>query len=536
MATRLVGVAAIVLLIACANIANLLLARAVQRRREIAVRLALGITRGRLIAQLFAESALLALMGGAAAILLAFWAGLLLRMLLLPGITWAGPPVDLRVVGFTAGVTLLTALLAGLAPAVRGSRADLGMALKAGWRSGLGGGGATRLRAALLVVQAALSVVLLVGAGLFVQSLVRARNVDLGVDAGRLIALTPRPSAQSGSDTLPPAFDARMAEVAERVRALPGVAGVTTAAISPLLGEMSGPWSVPGRDSLPRLPHAENYVSPSYFSTVGTRIVAGRAFTPADRKGAAHVAIVNETLAHAVWPHEHALGQCIEMGMQSDALPCTTVVGVAHDTHEMNVVEPAFMQIYQPLAQQPPGPVRSRSLIVRATGDPHRLVAPLRTLMRSEFPRGWTVRVTLLEAEIAPQLRPWRLGTMMFGAFGLLALVVAGVGLYSVVSYSVAQRTHEIGVRVALGARARDVVQLVLGHSVRVTLIGVGVGCVVAVAAGTLIASLLYDTSVHDPLVFGAVAAVLLAVAVLASVIPARRATRVDPMDALRAE
>ena len=532
-AARLAGVAAIVLLIACANIANLLLARATQRRREIAVRLALGISRRRLVGQLLTESGLLALLGGAAALLLAYWGGLLLRVLLLPRITWAGSPVDLRVVGFTAVVTIATALLAGLIPALHGSRADLTTALKAGWRSRTSRLAA--IRTGLLIVQAALSVVLLVGAGLFVRSLQRVHAIDLGVDADELVAAMLSPASRDGARKLPPDFDAQLAEIVERVRTMPGVAEVATSYMVPLLGEAGRRFSIPGRDSLPPLQRTINYVSPDFFTTVGTRLVRGRAFTPTDRRGAPLVAIVNETMARAVWPGESALGQCVKIGERPDTLPCTTVVGVVHDTHQMQLVERPLMQLYQPITQSR-ATLNTRSLVVRATSDPAALEAPLRSVLSTELPQGMQVRLMRLREAIDPQLRPWRLGVMMFGAFGLLALVVASVGLYSVVSYSVAQRTHEMGVRVALGARPADVARLVLGQSVRVALIGVVIGCVIAVAAGAFIASLLYDTSVHDPLVFGVVAVVLVTVAVVASLVPARRATRVDPVVALMAD
>jgi predicted permease len=533
--TRLLGVGAIVLLIACANIANLLLARATRRRREIAVRLALGINRRRLVGQLLTEGMLLAFLGGIAGLMLAIWGGLLLRALLLPRITWAGPPVDLRVVGFTAGVTVITGLLASLIPAVQGSRADLTTSLKAGWHMPLGR--PSLVRSGLLVVQAALSVVLLVGAGLFLRSLDRAQSIDLGVDADHLVAATLTGSLGAHGVTAPPPdMHARLAAVAERLRAMPGVAGVAEARGSPLMFAGGSNISVPGRDSLPPIRESGNLVSPDYFATVGTPIVRGRAFTPADQAGAQRVAIVNETMAHALWPGEAALGKCIKVGSRSDTLPCTYVVGVARDAHQMKLVEPAYMQLYRPLAQRTRRAPLRQAVLVRASGDPGTLVAPLRRLLANEFPSGVDVWVQLLRDNIDPQFRPWRLGVLMFGAFGVLALVVAGVGLYSVVSYSVVQRTHEMGVRVALGARPDDVARLVLGQSVRVTLVGVAVGCAAAVAAGKLIASLLYDTSVRDPLVFGVVAFVLVAVAIVASLIPARRATRVDPIVALRAE
>ncbi|HEX5437601.1 MAG TPA: ABC transporter permease [Gemmatimonadaceae bacterium] len=525
---RLIGVTVIVLLIACANIANLLLARAAHRRREIAVRLALGISRRRLVGQLMSESVLLAVLGGAAAILIAFWGGALLRSLAFPGISWAGPPVDFRVLAFTAAITLATALLTGLVPALHASRADLTTALKEGWRARLARPSA--IRSGLLVVQAALSVVLLVGAGLYVRSLERLRSVDLGMDASKLIVV----SATLDSSISAADRDVIFQHMAERLRALPGVAGASRSSTEPLLSNAFVTLRVPGRDSLPRGngPYF-TAASPGFLATLGARLERGRGFTRADRLGAARVAIVSSTMARLVWPNERAIGKCLKVG--SDTAPCTEVVGVVHDIHVDRVIEDPAMHVYVPLTQAPPY-ITAHTIVVRSAGDPAALVQPIRAALRSVLPQGTEPSIDLPTQYIGRELRPWRLGVLTFGIFGALALAVAAVGLYSVVSYGVEQRTREMGIRVALGARAGDVARLVIAQSVRVILVGVALGLVIALAAGHVLAALLYDTSVHDPVVFGAVAVVLMAVAVVASAGPARRATRVDPCIALREE
>jgi predicted permease len=525
---RLIGVAGIVLLIASANIANLLLARATRRRREIAVRLALGISRARLVGQLLTESLLLAFLGGAAALLLAFWGGTLLRALAFPRVTWAGPPLDTRVLLFTAAITLVTGVLAGLAPALHASRPDLTRALKEGWRARLARPSA--MRSGLLVVQAALSVVLLVGAGLYVRSLEHLRSVDLGLDAGSLIIVSADLNAGFSSADR----DARYQRMTERLRALPGVAQASLAASAPLQSRMYYALSVPGKDSLPRGNGPYFYAAtPDFLRTLGARMERGRDFTPADGAGAPRVAIVSSTMARTVWPGESALGKCLKIG--GDTVPCTEVVGVVHDVHVDRVVEDPAMSYFVPLAQAPPN-IKARSIVIRGSGDPSTLLAPIRTVLRSMLPAGTEPNIYVPTQFIGRELRPWRLGVLTFGAFGTLALAVAAVGLYSVVSYAVVQRTHEMGIRLALGARGTDVARLVIGQSVRVMLVGLALGAAIALAAGKLIAALLYATSAHDPLVFAVVSVTLLVVTVAASVIPARRATRVDPAVTLREE
>jgi len=529
-ATRLGGVSLAVLLIACANVANLLLARAMRRRREVAVRLALGVSRGRLARQLLTEGVLLAALGGAAALLIAAWGGQAMRALLFPDQRWVSPPVDGRVLGFSAAAALAVGLLAALAPAIQSTRPDLTASLRDEGRARQGG--RSRLRAALLVAQTALSLVLLAGAGLFVRSLQAVRAQDLGYDADRLIGVEAVPFGDERPDAVAAAVTR---EAAERVRALPGVERVGLAALAPIRTWTVPRLYVPGWDSLPRLDNEPQLIAadPDYFAAMGMRLRHGRTLADADRAGAPPVVVVNERIARFLWPNQDAIGKCFRIGKPDS--PCRQVVGVVADAHFRRLVEEPKMQYFVPLEQWQDG--APRAMIVRAGGDAT-LVA---SLIRAELKRmpglnpSATAVYTFAE-HFGPQLRPWRLGASLFGLFGLLALVVAAVGCYSVLAYAVSQRTHEMGIRVALGARTGDVLRLVVGEGVRVTALGVVLGVACALAAGRLVASLLFGTSPRDPAVLAGASIVLLVVAVAASLIPAWRAARVDPTTALRTD
>jgi predicted permease len=531
-ATWLAGVAGIVLLIACANVANLLLARAMRRRREIAVRLALGVGRGRLAAQLVAESTALALLGGAAGVLVASWGGDLVRSVLLPDIAWGSTLADGRVLAFTAVAAALTGVLAGLAPALQASRPDLAAALKAGSREG--GGQRSRTRSLLLVAQAALSVVLLAGAGLFVRSLGAVTSTDLGYDPEGV--LFTEPSYEAVGYTAVEALEISE-RVYERLQGLPGVASASRSNSLPFYSMSSIDISVPGVDSIPRLPGAEypllNAVTSEYFATIGTRIVRGRAFSESDGPGAPRVIVVNETMARLLWPGAEPLGKCVRLG--ADSIPCSTVIGVAQETRWRAIRPEPIMQYYIPIEQRQTEE-RVNILLVRPTGDADAMAATLRGIVLEEAPKLSFVQILPVSDLIEPQVRPWRLGASLFSAFGILALVIAAVGLYSVLAYVVAQRRHEIGVRIALGARTGDVLRMVIAEGVRVVAIGVAIGLVVALLAARALEGLLYGVSPHDPAVVAGVAVVLLLVAVAASLAPAWRASRVDPSTALRAD
>ena len=534
-ATWLAGVSFAVLLIACANVANLLLARATRRRREVAVRTALGITRRRLVALLLLEGVLLAALGGAAGLLLAHWGGSVVRKVLLPDVAWGASLTDVRVLAFTAVAALATGLVASVVPALQAARADLTGALKAGAREG--GGRRSRLRATLLVAQGAVSVVLLVGAGLFVRSLRNATHTDFGYDPAAVLTL------EMGLDNAGYAESERIAiydRLHERVRGLPGVASASVSVLVPFRSRAVIDIRIPGLDSVPTLPSGGpivNAVTPDYFRTMGTQIVRGRGFTSGDRAGAPRVLVVNETMARLVWPRQNPLGKCVRVG-DSDTIPCSEVVGVAEETRWGDIRREPLMQYYVPLAQRQWDPPM-RNLFVRPEGGAAALpttVAALRREALAAAPKLAFARVRPLQDYLEPSLRPWRLGASVFGAFGLLALVIAALGLYSVLAYTVAQRTHEIGVRIALGADLADVLRLIVGEGLRVTAAGVLIGLAVALAASRRLEELLFEVSPRDPLVLGVVVGTLLVVAALASLLPAWRAARVNPNVALRVE
>jgi predicted permease len=532
-ATRLVGAAAMVLLIACANVANLLLARALARRRELAVRLALGVGRGRLMAQLLTESVLLALIAGGAALVVALWGGAVLRTLLMPNVSWATPPVDVRVLAFTATVACVVGLLAGLVPALQMTGHDLVGSLKAGWRDRTGGRSLVRM--GLILVQAAFTVILLVGAGLFIRSLYNARAMDPGFDADRIILA----DVQFARGAVPSdSRDDVYGAFAGRVRNVPGVASVSVTATAPMWTISFERIFLPGRDSLPPGLSSPpiHPIDPAFLGTMGIRLTAGRGFTGEDRAGAPGVAIVNAAMARLAWPNESPVGQCIKRA--ADTAPCTTVIGVVDDVAFTNVLDERPPQFYVPLAQMSPGNA-PRYLVARvadAVSDPREVAARVRGALRGAHARMEALNVRPIIELAEPEMRPFRLGATMFGVFGLIALLLAGVGLYAVIAFDVARRTRELGIRTALGARSGDVVGLVLGQGLRITAVGVAVGVLLALALGRIVEALLFHVTARDPAVFALVSVTLLVVAAAASIGPAWRAARVDPVLALRDE
>jgi predicted permease len=537
----LVGVAAIVLVIACSNTVNLLLARAVRRRREVGVRLALGAGRSRLVRLLLTESVLLAVMGGAAGLAVAWLTGTLVRGVLLPNVEWTSSPVDARVLGLSAAVALVVGITIGLAPALRASRSDLTASLMAGGRAG--GAHGTRLRSALTVAQAALSIVLLVGAGLFVRSLWRVRTLDLGLQPDRVLVVSPRWPAISASDTAARRI-ARARRADLYVRALDGVRQVTAVehaslAIGlPFQNSFTQFIRVPGWDSIPALKGGGpfiNAVSDDFFETIGSRLVRGRSFTSADREGSEPVAVINETMATTLWPGGDPIGGCVYWAPTRDGLTvCSRVLGVVADARRSALHEDPSMQYFIPFGQE--RGFGGTVLLVRPRGDPATIVPVIRRELTGLDPSISYVDENLLERSLDSQVRPWRLGASMFGLMGALALVVAAIGLYSVMSYLVAQRTHEIGVRMALGARGGNIVALVLRSSLGMAALGVAIGTGFALWAGRFLEPLLFDTSPRDPVVIGGVGVTLLAVAFLSGLVPAMRARRVNPMEALRGD
>ena len=528
----LMGVSAIVLLIACANVANLLVARTLDRRREIAVRLALGVSRGRLLRQLLTEAALLAAIAAAAALLVAHWGSQFVQRVLLPGIVFGDGVLAARVLAFTLAIAVACIVLAGLAPALQGARADVADGLKASARQVAGGRG--RLRAALLVTQAALSLLLLVGAGLFVKSLRRVVGRDVGITLDRVL-LVSMDLNRVGFDR--PRIDETYARGAERIRALPGVEHVSVAAATvPMRTAMAIALKVPGLTERPKLDGGGPYyaaVDDDFFATTGARIATGRAFTPAEERTPSRVLLVNQLVADAYWPGRSPIGDCVRLGNDST---CSTVIGIVQNIMMFSIVRDDRAMIYLPRSHPSFGNRPPAGILVRTAGDPDAIAPLVQRELQRLSPNMPFVEVKSYLDILAPQLRPWRLGATMFTLFGVIALVIAAVGLYSVMAYWVAQRRHEIGVRLALGARRGDVVRLVAVQAFRPIAVGLLLGAAGAALSARWVADLLYDTSPHDPWVYGGAALALTLAAAAASVVPARRSAGVDPATALRAD
>ena len=525
----LAGVTVIVLLIAAANVANLLLARAIRRRREIAVRLALGVSRRRLFGQLLTEGVILALLGGAAGLALAVWGGRVLTATFLPGTEPVSIITDARTLWFSSLVALGVGVVTGLAPMAQLARTSVVTDLKSGPREGTNA--RSRLRASLLLLQSALSVVLLVGAGLFVQSLRNVRDVRLGFDADSVLVveLEMRDVRLDSAATV--ALRLRLLEAA---RGVPGVSHAALRESIPFGGMSSYPLRVAGIDSVGSLGEFHfNSVSPEYFAVMGTRILRGRGFESTDRAETRPVMVVGQSMANVLWPGRDPIGRCVRVGLDSMP-PCRYVVGVAEDIHSESIEpESKLFFYYMPALQWNP---HEGGLFVRARADASVTAEPLRRALQREMPGTAFVTVEPLANNVNAKIRSWIVGATLFTAFGTLALVLAAVGLYSVIAYNVTQRKHELGVRIALGAGRFGVVRLVVMESVRVAMAGVAIGSVIAVAAGRWIGPLLFHQSPRDVTVFATVSVVLVGVAIVASWVPALRAAGVDPKMALQAD
>jgi predicted permease len=522
------AVAAIVLLIACANAANLFLARALQRQRETAVRLALGVSRQRLVMQSIMESVTLALLGGAAALLVAQWAGAAIRAMLMETSTAVPVLTDGRTVAITLALALTAGVLVGLVPSLLAKRGDLAASLRGGVRGGMSEGG--RLRSSLLVAQATLSVVLLVGAALFVRSMQAVKKMSMGYDVDRVLLVNRVNRGQVLNDSAQLAMRRLLMATAQ---SLPGVESVTWASSAPFLSTSSTSLFVAGIDSVSRLGAFRfQATTPDYFRTMGTRILRGRGLSAEDRAGAPAVAVVSESMARALWPGRDAIGSCFRM--RSDTMPCTTVVGIAEDMVQEEITEAQRFQYYLSLDQYTR--TWGNWMVLRLRGDPAREAQSILASLQRAMPGASYVTVRPLREVVENAQRSWRMGSTMFLAFGLLALIVAAVGLYGVISYNVAQRSHELGVRVALGAQSRDVVRLVVGQGARLATMGLGFGLLLAYLAAQWVQPLLFQQSARDPAVYGLVAALLLTVALLSSALPAWQATRADPNTALRSD
>jgi len=528
----LVGVTLIVLLIACANVANLLLARGARRRRELGVRVALGIARRRLLGQLLLESLVLSGLGGAVGLALAVAAGRAVRAIFLPDVAWPAAYVDGRVLLFTSMVAMATGLLAGMAPAFRGADESVARSLREGGRWETGGRG--RWQASLLIAQAALSVVLLVGAGLFVRSLHRAQSLDLGLDPEGLIVA--RMDLEGDWD--PTAEEALGRRAIQRLERMPGVASASMTTMEPFLGMAAFEIFVPGLDSIPVPRGLGPFVtgaSPNYLQTLGIELRAGRVFTDAEVAAGTRVAVVTENMANGLWPSGSALGACFKINDPESE--CWEVIGIAEDSHLTSLTGVLPWQYYVPLGEpflsEGMGP---GALLIRARSTGGAMLSSIRGELRDLDPGIRFAQVRLLQDLIDPQLRAWRLGAGMFSIFGGLALLVAAFGLYSLLAFNVARRTRELGIRSAVGATRSTLLGMVLRQAVGVTGIGIFLGLAVATLAAGKMGPLLFGTSPRDPLVLAGVAGVLLLVALAAGSIPSWAAARVDPMKALRTE
>ena len=531
----LLGVVAFVLLIACVNVANLLLARATARQKEIAIRAALGANRRRIFRQLLTESLLLGVISGALGLVLALWGmELLLAAIPIDIPFWMKFDLDGRVLGFTAACSLLTGFVFGTAPALEASNPDLNETLKEGGRSG-SGAGRGRLRSLLVVAEIALSLVLLVGAGLMMRSFISLQSVNAGIDPQGVLTFN---IGLAGAKYRPPEKRvAFFAQLLERVRALPGVQSAGSNSGLPLSGMNWGRgltvegFPVLSTGEAPTINHC--VISPSYLAAMGIRILKGRDFDERDQKDSQKVTIIDERLAKEYWPDEDPIGKRIRFGPPEDNEPWHTIVGVVAEVKHDRLDASTRKSVYLPFAQKPIG---SSSLAIRTTGRPENLISAVRAQVKELDPDLPITRVMPMTEIVARSVWQPRLYTALFGVFAAVALILATVGIYGVMSYAVTQRTREIGLRMALGAGRKDVMKLVVGQGVVLAALGVGVGLVAAIGLTRLMSSLLFGVTATDPSTFVAVSVLLAGVALGACFVPARRAAKVDPMVTLRYE
>ena len=525
-------VVGVVLLIACANVANLLLARASVRRKEIAVRLALGASRGRLVRQLLTESLLLALMGGAVGLLITQWtAGLLPRFLPNNEVVNLDTSLDWRVLVFTLGISVLTGVLFGLTPALQATRLNLLSSLKADGKIFGQKRRRINLRDALVISQLAMSMVLLICAALFVRSLQQAVSFDPGFDAQNiLVAAMETQGANLNRERGRVFYDETLA----RIGSLPGVEAVTLSTVVPISGggerrnmTMEGYQKQPTEDTELNT----NVVGPDFFKVMGIPFVGGRDFNAQDKDGSPLVVVVNEELARRYYGG-NALGKRLQFG-SGEEVPYREIVGVVRTAKYRNLREEPLPFIYIPMGQEyQPG----MALMLRTASHPTSVAGPVRSELQAINKDVAVFSVEAMSERLNSQIAADRMIAVLLSIFGGGALLLASIGIYGVVAYSVAQRTHEIGIRIALGAEQRDILRLIVGQGMLLVLIGAGIGLALALASTQVLKSLLFGISATDPLTFGVVLFVFVGVALLACYLPARRATKVDPLVALRYE
>jgi predicted permease len=532
----LMAAVALVLLVTCTNLAGLLLARATDRRREIAIRLAMGASRFRLIRQLLVESLLLSIVGGAAGVLFAVW---IIKILV--GLK---PPIDFpltievsldwRVMLFSLAVSVIAGAVFGLAPALQATRPNLLNTLKD--TSAQGGGGRTRLRSGLVVAQIAISLVVLVGAGLVVRTLQQLQTMNPGFNPQHALMVSFDLSLQGYDEAQGQQF---YRQVTDKVQSLPGVKSAAVSSYVPLsLNYNSSNVYVQGEPAErgANAPTSMNAsVGPRYFETMGTSVVHGRDFNERDQQKSEAVAIVNETFVRTLMPAVKSSAEAVgkQVSFEGPGGPFMRIVGVVENGKYFNIAEDPRTFIWTPLTQDY---ASYGSLMVRTMGNPETVFAGVRGVVQSVDPTLPLFEMKTLTDHLKLALFPARVAATVLGAFGLLTLLLSAIGIYGITSYAVAQRTHEIGIRMALGAQLSDVLKLVLNHGLKLTMIGAAIGLVGAYLATRAITSVLYGVSPNDPLTFGVVSVLLIGVALLACYIPARRATRVDPLVALRNE
>ena len=534
----LVSAVACVLLIACVNVANLLLERAISRQREIKVRLALGASGARIIRQLLTESLLLAGLGGVAGTMLAFWGTDLIVALSPESLARvAETEIDARVLAFTAVVSLVTGMAFGLAPALLISKTNVAESLKEGRRGATASVQTNRTRSLLVVTEVALALVLLVGAGLLINSFVRLQQVAPGFDPGQTLTFNVAPSA--ARTTTPGQIAGFYRELTERLKALPGVVNASVIFQLPLGGTAANTSiAIEGRPVAPgdRPTAIIHMAGPEYFRTMGIPLVKGREFTDRDDLGSPPVLVINETLARQHFPNEDPIGKRIAPGFSTmpvsdDDTGMREVVGVAADVKHQNLQGPPQSEIYFAQAQMP---MSAMTVVVRAAGDLRALQTTVRSVVQSLDKNAPVYGVRTVDELLDRSVATPRFNTLLLGLFAAVALILTTVGLYGVISCSVSENTQQIGIRVALGAQRSDVLKLIVGQGVTLTIAGVVIGLFAAYGLTRLMSSLLFGVGSTDPWTFTGVAVLLLCVAAIACYLPARRAMNVDPMVALR--
>jgi predicted permease len=530
------GAVIFVLLVACANVANLLLARATVRFREITIRSAIGAARSQLVRQLLTESLVLALLGGGLGLLLAIWGtGLVESAGSKINPMFHDIHVDMRCLAFTFGISIITGLIFGLAPALQVSRPNLAEALKESGRGSGPSASRNRLRSVLVIAEIAMTLVLLVCAGLLIRTVIRLRNVDTGFNAQKILAMNiglpgikyPKPENQISF----------YKQVTERIAALPGVKAVGTTSVLPLSDNFDGRGLLVEDHPKPRGEEitVDLYIASSgYLQAMEIPLVKGRVITEQDTAGSAMIALINSTMAAQLWPNEDPLGKRISFaGTENKPRPWRTVVGVVSDVSQYGLDKKPPMQIYVPHAQFPTG---FSSIVVKTNGEPTAMIAAVRREIQAVDKDQAVSNVTTLEQLMGDSILIRRFFMILLVVFAVLALTLASVGIYGVMSYVASQRTHEIGIRMALGAQASDVLKLIIGNGMVLALIGVTAGLAGSFALTRLMAGLLFGVTATDAFTFVTVSVGLTAVALLACYLPARRATKVDPLVALRYE